>query len=235
MNTALMTDTPSDLALPIRVGIVEDDLRVNQSLTAAVNLADGMEMVWSETTRAAALSALARRPVDVLLVDLGLPDGSGIDVIREAHERLPNCDVMVCTIFGDEAHVLQSIEAGAHGYLLKDSPSGTIAEEIRLLRAGGSPISPLIARLVLGRLRPALPAAGPVETADGKPGVSMSRRETEVLELITKGFTYEEIARKLGVTRHTVQTFVRRIYAKLEVGSKIEAINAARQQGLLGP
>ena len=83
--------------------------------------------------------------------------------------------------------------------------------------------------------RPALPAAGPVETADGKPGVSMSRRETEVLELITKGFTYEEIARKLGVTRHTVQTFVRRIYAKLEVGSKIEAINAARQQGLLGP
>lgn len=235
MNTALMTDTPPDLALPIRVGIVEDDLRVNQSLTAAVNLADGMEMVWSETTRAAALSALARRPVDVLLVDLGLPDGSGIDVIREAHERLPNCDVMVCTIFGDEAHVLQSIEAGAHGYLLKDSPSGTIAEEIRLLRAGGSPISPLIARLVLGRLRPALPAAGPVETADGKPGVSMSRRETEVLELITKGFTYEEIARKLGVTRHTVQTFVRRIYAKLEVGSKIEAINAARQQGLLGP
>lgn len=235
MNTALMTATPSDLALPIRVGIVEDDLRVNQSLTAAVNLADGMEMVWSETTRAAALSALARRPVDVLLVDLGLPDGSGIDVIREAHERLPNCDVMVCTIFGDEAHVLQSIEAGAHGYLLKDSPSGTIAEEIRLLRAGGSPISPLIARLVLGRLRPALPAAGPVETADGKPGVSMSRRETEVLELITKGFTYEEIARKLGVTRHTVQTFVRRIYAKLEVGSKIEAINAARQQGLLGP
>jgi len=235
MNTALMTATPPDLALPIRVGIVEDDLRVNQSLTAAVNLADGMEMVWSETTRAAALSALARRPVDVLLVDLGLPDGSGIDVIREAHERLPNCDVMVCTIFGDEAHVLQSIEAGAHGYLLKDSPSGTIAEEIRLLRAGGSPISPLIARLVLGRLRPALPAAGPVETADGKPGVSMSRRETEVLELITKGFTYEEIARKLGVTRHTVQTFVRRIYAKLEVGSKIEAINAAPQQGLLGP
>ena len=235
MNTALMTATPPDLALPIRVGSVEDDLRVNQSLTAAVNLADGMEMVWSETTRAAALSALARRPVDVLLVDLGLPDGSGIDVIREAHERLPNCDVMVCTIFGDEAHVLQSIEAGAHGYLLKDSPSGTIAEEIRLLRAGGSPISPLIARLVLGRLRPALPAAGPVETADGKPGVSMSRRETEVLELITKGFTYEEIARKLGVTRHTVQTFVRRIYAKLEVGSKIEAINAARQQGLLGP
>ena len=152
MNTALMTATPPDLALPIRVGIVEDDLRVNQSLAAAVNLADGMEMVWSETTRAAALSALARRPVDVLLVDLGLPDGSGIDVIREAHERLPNCDVMVCTIFGDEAHVLQSIEAGAHGYLLKDSPSGTIAEEIRLLRAGGSPISPLIARLVLGRL-----------------------------------------------------------------------------------
>ncbi len=235
MSTSLLSSVPPELAAPIRVAIVEDDLRVNQSLGAAVNLAADMELVWSETTRSAALASLARRPVDVLLVDLGLPDGSGIDVIREAHERLPNCDVMVCTIFGDEAHVVQSIEAGAHGYLLKDSPSGTIAEEIRLLRAGGSPISPLIARLVLGRLRPALPAAGPVEPGDGKPGVTMSRRETEVLELITKGFTYEEIARKLGVTRHTVQTFVRRIYAKLEVGSKIEAINAARQQGLLGP
>jgi DNA-binding NarL/FixJ family response regulator len=225
MNADVLANEPPVTTAPIRVGIVEDDPRVNQALGAAVNMAADMRLAWSETTRAAALAALAHSPVDVLLVDLGLPDGSGIDVIREAHERLPRCDVMVCTIFGDEAHVLQSIEAGAHGYLLKDSPSGTIAEEIRLLRAGGSPISPL----------PALPVAGPAEPHDGKPGVSMSRRETEVLELITKGFTYEEIARKLGVTRHTVQTFVRRIYAKLEVGSKIEAINAARQQGLLGP
>lgn len=235
MSADVLVSAPPVAASPIRVGIVEDDLRVNQALGAAVNMAADMQLAWSETTRAGALASMARRPVDVLLVDLGLPDGSGIDVIREAHERLPQCDVMVCTIFGDEAHVLQSIEAGAHGYLLKDSPSGTIAEEIRLLRSGGSPISPLIARLVLGRLRPALPAAGPAEAGEIKPGVSMSRRETEVLELITKGFTYEEIARKLGVTRHTVQTFVRRIYAKLEVGSKIEAINAARQQGLLGP
>lgn len=235
MNATVQASAASVVGIPIRVGIVEDDIRVNQSLAAAVNMAADMQLAWSETTRAGALSALARHPVDVLLVDLGLPDGSGIDVIREAHDRLPRCDVMVCTIFGDEAHVLQSIEAGAHGYLLKDSPSGTIAEEIRLLRSGGSPISPLIARLVLGRLRPALPSSGPAEVVEGKPGVSMSRRETEVLELITKGFTYEEIARKLGVTRHTVQTFVRRIYAKLEVGSKIEAINAARQQGLLGP
>jgi DNA-binding NarL/FixJ family response regulator len=233
MNADVLASAPPVAAAPIRVGIVEDDLRVNQSLAAAVNMAADMQLAWSETTRAGALAALTRRPVDVLLVDLGLPDGSGIDVIRHAHERLPQCDVMVCTIFGDEAHVLQSIEAGAHGYLLKDSPSGTIAEEIRLLRSGGSPISPLIARLVLGRLRPALPSAP--EAGEAKTGVTMSRRETEVLELITKGFTYEEIARKLGVTRHTVQTFVRRIYAKLEVGSKIEAINAARQQGLLGP
>lgn len=235
MNASALAPAAPAVDTPIRVGIVEDDIRVNQSLAAAVNMAADMQLAWSETTRAGALNALTRHPVDVLLVDLGLPDGSGIDVIREAHDRLPRCDVMVCTIFGDEAHVLQSIEAGAHGYLLKDSPSGTIAEEIRLLRSGGSPISPLIARLVLGRLRPALPASGPAEVVEGKPGVSMSRRETEVLELITKGFTYEEIARKLGVTRHTVQTFVRRIYAKLEVGSKIEAINAARQQGLLGP
>lgn len=223
----------------IRVALVEDDPRVHASLAAAIAAAPDMTLVWAETTRAAALAAVERLPVDVLLVDLGLPDGSGIDVIRTAHQRWPACNVMVSTIFGDEMHVVQSIEAGARGYLLKDSPASTMAEEIRRLHAGGSPISPLIARLILARLRsdapaPDVPAARETGGA-AKPAVSMSPRETEVLELITKGFTYEEIARRLGVTRHTVQTFVRRIYAKLEVGSKIEAINAAREQGLLGP
>jgi len=220
----------------IRVAIVEDDPRTRDALSKAIHQAPDMTLLWTEQTCQAALSALARPAADVLVVDLGLPDGSGIDVIRSAHQRWPSCHVMVSTIFGDEYHVLQSIEAGAHGYLLKDSPAEAMADEIRLLHAGGSPVSPMIARLILSRLRTESPhvsdAAVPAR-APARSGVTMSPRETEVLELFTKGFTYEEIAQRMGVTRHTVQTFVRRIYAKLEVGSKIEAINAAREQGLL--
>ncbi len=219
----------------IRVAIVEDDPRTRDALAKAIHQAPDMTLLWTEHTCQAALTALARPAADVLVVDLGLPDGSGIDVIRAAHQRWPSCHVMVSTIFGDEYHVLQSIEAGAHGYLLKDSPAEAMADEIRLLHGGGSPVSPMIARLILSRLR--ADGAASAEPASPRPaartGVSMSPRETEVLELITKGFTYEEIAQRMGVTRHTVQTFVRRIYAKLEVGSKIEAINAAREQGLL--
>ena len=219
----------------IRVAIVEDDPRTRDALAKAIHQAPDMTLLWTEHTCQAALAALSRPAADVLVVDLGLPDGSGIDVIRAAHQRWPSCHVMVSTIFGDEYHVLQSIEAGAHGYLLKDSPAEAMADEIRLLHAGGSPVSPMIARLILSRLR--ADGATSAEPASPRPaartGVTMSPRETEVLELITKGFTYEEIAQRMGVTRHTVQTFVRRIYAKLEVGSKIEAINAAREQGLL--
>jgi DNA-binding NarL/FixJ family response regulator len=219
----------------IRVAIVEDDPRTRDALAKAIQQAPDMTLLWSEHTCQAALSALSRPAADVLVVDLGLPDGSGIDVIRSAHQRWPSCHVMVSTIFGDEYHVLQSIEAGAHGYLLKDSPAEAMADEIRLLHGGGSPVSPMIARLILSRLRSdGVTSAEPASPRpSARTGVTMSPRETEVLELITKGFTYEEIAQRMGVTRHTVQTFVRRIYAKLEVGSKIEAINAAREQGLL--
>jgi DNA-binding NarL/FixJ family response regulator len=169
-----------------------------------------------------ALALLNGPPADVLLVDLGLPDGSGIDLIKAVRSAWPQCDVMVSSVFGDEFHVLRSIEAGAVGYLLKDSEPERIVEQIRSLRAGGSPISPLIARQVLAKLRP---VAGPVET-------SLSARESEVLDYITKGFSYDDIVRLLKVSRPTVLTYVRRIYAKLQVNSKTEAVYEARKLGL---
>ena len=219
-----------------RIYLIEDDPTILSFVTQALAGRPGWQLVGHAGSVVQALQMAPVSGANVFLVDLGLPDGSGIDVIRAAHQRWPSCHVMVSTIFGDEYHVLQSIEAGAHGYLLKDSPAETMADEIRLLHAGGSPVSPMIARLILSRLR----ADGPQASDQSAParvparsGVTMSPRETEVLELFTKGFTYEEIAQRMGVTRHTVQTFVRRIYAKLEVGSKIEAINAAREQGLL--
>lgn len=226
---------PADSGKPlIHVALVEDDVHFQTAIANAIHAAADMKLVSVSGTRAEGLLALQSIPADVLLVDLGLPDGSGIDVIQAAHAHAPACAVMVCTTFGDEAHVLQSIEAGASGYLLKDSAPDNMLAEIRSLHGGGSPISPLIARQILTRFRqvpPAVPDAPASPPAEGR--TLLSSREKQVLELITKGFTAEEIARLMQVSVHTVQTYVRRVYGKLKVSSKAEAIYEARQQGIL--
>lgn len=227
----MQTTTHSSL---IRVVLVEDDVDFQQALRETIGNAPDMELVSVASTRALGLKTLDDDPADVLLVDLGLPDGSGIDVIRAAHAKWPSCGIMVSTAFGDEMHVMQSLEAGAAGYLLKDSAAKSMVAEIRSIHQGGSPISPLIARQILVRFRerdkpfPVVPQLIP-EKSDA----ALSAREQEVLEFITKGFTSDEIAELMSVSRHTVLTFVRRIYRKLEVNSKAEAIYEARHQGLL--
>jgi len=223
---------PADAPL-IRIALVEDDVNFQNALMEAIADAPDMRLTSVSGTRSQGLQVAERLEADVLLVDLGLPDGSGIDVIRAAHARWPGCNIMVSTSFGDETHVMQSLEAGASGYMLKDSEPKNMMAEIRSLHGGGSPISPLIARKILMRFRHDAPPAGAPEPAPHKPRAALSAREQEVLEYITKGFTAEEIAKLLGVTQHTVLTYVRRIYAKLEVNSKAEAIYEARSQGLL--
>jgi DNA-binding NarL/FixJ family response regulator len=247
----------------VRVVLVEDDERFGELLAAALDAAADILLVGRASTLAEGLWLLDGRPADVMLVDLGLPDGNGVDLIRAARRAWPSCEIMVSTIFGDEASVIRSIEAGARGYLLKDCPPARMVEEIRSLHAGGSPISPRVARHVLLRLvHSALPAAAdemesgrhlatgtsesPTQVAGTVPGTgragpapvltkdaALSTRELEVLQHITRGFTHDEIANKMNLSRHTVLTFVRRIYAKLEVRSKIEAINKARGKGLI--
>lgn len=218
---------------PLKVALVEDDAAFQQAFRTALAAAPDLAMAGVAATATEARAMLAQPPCDVLVVDLGLPDGSGVDIIGEAHGRWPGCAIMVATTFADERHVIASIEAGASGYLLKDSPLPTIAEDIRILHGGGSPISPRIARQVLMRFRPDEKPAEEAEAAE-KPGVpSLSEREKETLQLITRGFSFEEIAELMGVSRNTVLTFVRRIYAKLEVRSKTEAVFEARAYGLL--
>jgi DNA-binding NarL/FixJ family response regulator len=215
----------------IHVALVEDDVNFQNALKTAMLAAPDMLMLKVASTREQGLQMLNEIQPDVLLVDLGLPDGSGIDVIRAAHAKWPGCNIMVSTTFGDESHVMQSLEAGASGYLLKDSTPERMLFEIRSLSAGGSPISPLIARQILMRFRPADQTLA--TPASHKQATALSAREMEVLEFITKGFTSDEIAGLMSVSRHTVLTFIRRIYAKLEVNSKTEAIYEARKQGLL--
>ena len=192
-------------------------------------------MCGSARTRAQGLALLEQAPADVLIVDLGLPDGSGIDVIRRARQKWPACHSMVSTTFGDESHVIRALEAGAYGYLLKDSSPDQLVAEIRNLHAGGSPVSPLIARLLMKRFhQPGGALAAPPGGGDhGKQTIALSAREHEVLGHITKGFTSNEIADFMQVSYHTVQTYVRRIYEKLNVNSRSEAVYEARHQGLL--
>jgi len=241
---------------PIRVALVEDDLQSKGAVVAAIQACSTMKLVEIAATRAEGLLMLERAPADVLLVDLGLPDGSGVDVIRAAAVKWPDCGVLVSTIFDDEIHIMQAIEAGASGYLLKDSSAKNMLDEIRCVSEGGSPISPSIARLILKQFRRAhcapqgaaptstpTPTPTPTSISTSPPKKSrscsadetslLSARETEVLELVTKGFTANEISEMMQLSRHTILTFVRRIYTKLKVTSKAEAIYEARNRGFL--
>lgn len=186
----------------------------------------------SESARVAdAMALVAAVKFDLALVDLGLPDGSGIDVIRECTRLQPACEVMVITMFGDEANMMKAFGAGAKGYLLKDGTGEDLAAHIMNLRNGGSPMSPIIARRLLGQLGGTAAPAQPVrETATGQP---LSPKETEVLALVARGFSYSETANLLNISVHTVHSHVRNIYGKLSVSSKTEAVYEARQLGLL--
>jgi DNA-binding NarL/FixJ family response regulator len=219
----------------ITVMLVEDDAAFQADFAEALAITADIRLQAVAPAVAPALALIASTPPeaapDVLVVDLGMPDGSGLEVIAEAHRRWPDCAVMVSTTFADQDHVIRSIESGASGYLLKDSARDQIAAEVRSLYAGGSPISPRIARQLLVRMRgepPSSPAPAPPS-----PPHALSDRESQTLELIAKGFTYGEIADLMHVSRNTVMTFVRRIYGKLEVKSKTEAIFEARSHGLI--
>lgn len=222
----------------IAVLLVEDDVKFRTAFAARIAEAPDMLLLGAEGTVAAGLQQLERRAPDVLLVDLDLPDRRGTELIRYCAEHLPAVDVMVVTVFGDEKNVIESIEAGATGYLLKDAGPENFVEQIRLLHAGGSPISPPIARQLLSRFRDALPGQQAVldrsdEDADKSNAPALSQREHSVLTLVTKGFTFPEIAGLLEVSQHTVMTYVKRIYRKLSVTSKTEAVYEARKMGII--
>jgi DNA-binding NarL/FixJ family response regulator len=177
---------------------------------------------------AGALAMLAANAPDILLLDLGLPDIHGIEVIRHVARHHPDCDVLVVTMFGDDHHVFEALEAGATGYLLKDSGLDRIAACIHDLRAGGSPISPSIARRVLARLR-----AEPAPPAPEPPPQVLTPREIELLKLVAKGLSFDSIGELLEISPHTVVAHVKKIYRKLAVHSRGEAVYEATQMGLL--
>jgi len=218
--------------------IVEDQARFRDAFVHSLSSVSDIELLGIAPDLPQGRRMFDQLQPDVLLVDLDLPGGSGIELIRHAAHTRPQCEVMVISVFGDEQHVLTSIEAGATGYLLKDSLALDLPGQLRSLRAGGSPISPVIARRLLLRLAPAASHLTTVPSDSShapleEEVVALSEQESRVLHLAAKGFTFDEIANFMQVSPHTVMTYVKRVYRKLHVRSKVEAIYEARRLGWL--
>ena len=221
-----------------RIALVEDDTGMRERVARVIDADPSLTLAFSASNASDILAWLVDNPVDVLLVDLGLPDRPGLQVIGQCRTMQPACAVMVLSIFGDEAHMVQAFEAGASGYLLKDGTEADLTTHIRHLRAGGSPMSPVIARQLLRRWQNSTPAAAaPARTLSpaqsGAAPDRLSPRELEVLDLVSRGFTYVEIGAQMGVSASTVQTHIRNIYGKLDVHNKSEAVYEARNLGWL--
>lgn len=211
--------------MPTRVAVVEDDPLLRDELTRTIELTGELQVTGAVDNLADARPLLAQG-VDVLLIDLALPDGSGIDLIREASALATPPKIIVVSIFGDASSVVRAIEAGADGYLLKGADRAEAANAIRAVLAGGAPISPAVAGHILARVRNRMttPAAG---------APLLSEREIAVLTDLAKGFRYKEVARLQNISPNTVGDHVKSIYRKLAVNSRSEAVFEAVQAGLI--
>ena len=214
---------------PITVSIVDDDREVREGFSWFFRSSPGFKCLDVCASAEEALIKLPRRPSEVLLLDIHLPGISGIDCLPELRRRCPATQISMLTVIEDAELIWQSLLAGATGYLLKTTPPDAVLNAVRELHAGGSPMSSLIARKLvnllkdhtgpLSRLRAVPRAMTSAQTAP-----ELSARERQILDLLAQGLRYKEIAHRLGVSIHTVRTFIRSIYEKLQVHSRLEAL-----------
>ncbi len=210
----------------VRILLLEDDTPLRERFTRILQDWPGGELVAACATLDEGLAILKKQDVDLLLTDLGLPDGHGTEAIRMLRRQDPNADALVISVLTDDETVLEAIEAGAVGYLLKDADSIELVEAIEEVRAGRSPISPSIARILVRRMNNA-PAPG------SDTGPALTPRETEILRGIAKGLTYAELAEWLNISHHTVPAHIKNIYRKLAARNRSEAVYQASRRGLI--
>lgn len=233
---------------PIRVFVVEDQTKILKNQLRLLESNQDITIVGTALSGEAALEEVPRVNPDVLLLDLGLPRMSGIDVTREVKARWPQVEILIFTIFDEEDKVLDAVKAGASGYLLKGTPVDKIIEAIKEVRAGGTVIQPSLARRLLRHFR-VEPDSGPVPTEPVAPSPApealkpaaasepqhkpLSNRETELLQLIAKGVSNSEAARLLNLSKATIRTHLEHIYHKLEVTNRVEAVTEGIRKGLI--
>lgn len=207
--------------------IIEDRPDIADNLSSAVTATDGIAVAGVAGDLDRGLQLLFELRPRILLVDIGLPDGSGLEAVRAASKADWQVDALVISVFGDEARVIEAIRAGAKGYVLKGGDLSHIGDDIRSVLAGGSPISPAIARHLLAVLN------DPRETPATQDTGVLTDRETEILRSVSRGYKRHEIAVQLGISAGTVGNHITNIYRKLEVSSNIEAVAIASRAGML--
>lgn len=200
----------------IAVSIVEDIDDVRNGLAAIIRMSDGLNLLHSFATAEEALPALMSSPPDIVIMDINLPGMNGIDCIRQARMRNPRIQFMMFTIYENSDTVFEALEAGATGYLLKNSSPAKIVESLKELYDGGSPMNAEIAKKLVIRFQ---------KQASILNDYHLTPKEHEVLQLMSKGYLYKEIATELNNTVNTIKQHIRHIYEKLHVQNKAEAIN----------
>lgn len=219
--------------MPISVAIIEDQPVFLAHFVSIVSSDPGLQLVGTAVNGAEGHELIRKVDADIYLVDLGLPDFSGLALLPEIVQHRPEANAIVISIFDDDAHIIAAIEAGAMGYLLKDSDSRNVGEALREVHAGGSPLSPLIAKKVLNLLRGKAGSRMTAETPLSPNKELLTERETEVLCQLATGLAFREIAGALSISSHTVAQHVRNIYKKLAVRSRGKAVYEATKLGIL--
>jgi DNA-binding NarL/FixJ family response regulator len=204
--------------MPIRVSIVEDNARVRGGLEKLVQVSPGFECVSVHPSAEAALAELPPAKPDVVLMDINLPGMNGVECVRQLKRVMPATQVMMLTVYENTELIFQALSAGATGYLLKQTPPADLLAAVRDVHGGGSPMSSHIARKVVAYFQRRAAGSASAELA------TLTAREQQVLEYLAKGFLYKEIADAMSISYDTVHTHIRKIYEKLHVRSRTEAV-----------
>lgn len=233
----MQTSSPA----PITVYVVEDQTKILKNQLKLFESSRELQIVGTALSGETAVDEVPRINPQVLLLDLGLPRMSGIDVTRQLKKLAPHVEILIFTIFDEEDKVLEAVQAGASGYLLKGTPTDRIIEAIKEVSQGGTVIQPNLARRLLKHFR--VPATGdgegdatlaaPVPAAEGPPLKPLSDREREILQLIAKGVSNSEAAKLLNLSKATIRTHLEHIYRKLEVTNRVEAVTEGLRKGII--
>ena len=220
---------PAESTLPAPVLVVEDEPLLQQRLRGVLlQLGYAPDALVFAASLAEARACLAAQPMALALVDLALPDGSGMALIAQMRADDPGLGILVVSAWSSEEAILGALRAGATGYVLKERDDIEVSLSIRSVLRGGAPIDPFIARRIL-ELLPASALAAPAEAS----AEALSKREAEILQLVADGLSNREIAEQLFLSRYTVESHVKRIYRKLAVSSRMMAVQKARSQGVV--
>jgi len=207
----------------MKISIVEDDTLLRENLKLLLGGETGIEVLDAYATAEDALVKLPQAPPDILLTDIGLPGMSGVELIRKIKDELPDVEIMAHTVFDDRETVFSAIKAGASGYILKGSSPRDLIDALHTLALGGSPMSPKIARKVIREF----------QDAPRDEQFLLSPRERDIVKEVETGSTYKDIARKFGISPHTVHTHIKNIYEKLHAKNRKTALVAARRKGII--